>query len=440
MLERRPLLHALFVCASLAGCSNDGGGKSGSGGATGSGGAPSAGGAASGGAVSGGATSTGGATGSGGSTTGSGGVAAGSGGGSGSGGATTPVDGGGDSGPAPLPATAIVYAGGNQDNQGVIAVYRLTYATRALELVERVNAGQNAGFLAVDAPRRALYDADDSSMRVRRFTLDARWIPRPGNDVAATGNPVHIWAAKDGRFVLTAQYNEAKVESFPVTNGALGASLGAKNAGGQAHAVVLSPDERFAFVPCKAANRIERYTFDKATGALSDSPVNTETADGAGPRHFAFHPNGAFAYLVNELNNTVYAYSYAAQSGALTEIQRIDTLPSGSGASTGAEIFVTPNGKDVYASNRLSGQDGSLAMFRVGADGKLSANGHQSTGGRIPRSFAIDPTGRIVIAANQESRSLGVLAVDPSNGKLGAPQVTDIGLRPSYVGIVIPPQ
>jgi 6-phosphogluconolactonase len=351
------------------------------------------------------------------------------------------VDGGagGVGGGPSLPATAVVYASGNQNNQGTIAVYRLTYATGNLELVERVNAGQNAGFLAIDVPGKQLFDADDSSMRVRRFTLDASWVPRPGNDVAATGNPVHVWATKDGKFVLTAQYNEAKVESFPVTASGIGASLGAKDAGGQAHAVVLSPDERFAFVPCKAADRIERYGFDKATGALSTPPVNTATAAGAGPRHFAFHPGGGFAYLVNELNNTVYAYSYAASTGALTEIQRIDTLPGGSGASTGAEIFVTPDGKDVYASNRLQGgQNGSLAMFRVGADGKLTANGHQSTGGRIPRSFAIDPTGRYVIAANQESRSLGVLAVDPATGKLGAPKVTDIGLSPSYVGIIAP--
>jgi 6-phosphogluconolactonase len=353
---------------------------------------------------------------------------------------TTPVDGGdGDSGTIPLPTTALVYAGGNQNNQGAISVYRLTYATGALELIERVNAGQNAGFLAFDVPHRTLFDADDSSMRVRRFTLDAQWVPRPGNDVAATGNPVHIWATKAGDFVLTAQYNEAKVESFPVTNGAVGASLGAKNAGGQSHAVVLSPDERFAFVPCKAADRIERYDFDKATGALGNTPAQTQTANGAGPRHFAFHPNGAFAYLVNELNNTVYAYSYAAANGALTELQRIGTLPSGSGASTGAEIFVTPSGKDVYASNRLmGGQNGSLAMFRVGADGKLTANGHQSTGGRIPRSFAIDPTGRFVIAANQESRTLGVLAIDQATGKLGEPRTTDIGLTPSYVGILLP--
>jgi 6-phosphogluconolactonase len=345
--------------------------------------------------------------------------------------------GGGSGGGGPLPETAYVFLGGAEGNTGVVALYSLTYATAELTLEKRVDVGQNGSFVAVDAAGSALYVADDNGRRVRRLTLDAAtWEPSVGNDQASSGEPVHIAVSSDGAFVMTAQYNQGSVEVFGVSGGMLGASLGTQSPGSQAHQVVLSPEEDYLFVPCKGADRIERYAFNKTTGALT-APMSTATGSGAGPRHLAFAPGGTFAYLINELDNTVYAYSYAA--GALTELQRITSLPDGfSGSSTGAEIVVSPSGSDVYASNRPQGQDGTIAQFRVGADGRLTANGHRATGGRTPRSFAIDPTGRMVIAGNLDSSSVGLMAVDGETGELGAAKVISLPFRPWYVGIFLP--
>jgi len=342
--------------------------------------------------------------------------------------------GGGSGGGGALPETAHVFIGGAQGNAGVVALYTLTYATAELTLEKRVDVGQNASFLAVDAARSALYVADDNGRRVRRLTLDAAtWQPSVGNDQAASGEPVHIAVSADGALVLTAQYNQGSIEVFGVSGGMIGASIGSQNACAQAHQVVLAPQEDFLFVPCKGADRIERYAFNKTTGAVS-APTSTATAGGAGPRHLAFAPSGSFAYLINELANTVYAYSYAG--GALTELQRITSLPDGfSGSSTGAEIAVSPSGTDVYASNRPQGQDGTIAQFRVGADGRLTANGHRSTGGRTPRHFAIDPTGRVVLAGNLDSSSVGLMAVDADTGELGAAKVITLPFSPWYVGV-----
>ncbi len=329
-----------------------------------------------------------------------------------------------------------MFLGGAQGGTGVVALYTLTYATAELTLEKRLDVGQNGSFLALDAARSALFVADDNGRRVRRLTLDATsWEPSVGNDQGSSGEPVHIGVNADGTLVLTAQYNQGSVEVFGVSGGMLGASLATQNACAQAHQVVLSPQEDYLFVPCKGADRIERYAFNKTTGALS-SPMSTATAGGAGPRHLAFAPSGTFAYLVTELSNSVYAYSYAG--GALTELQRITSLPDGfNGSSTGAEIVVSPSGTDVYASNRPQGQDGTIAQFRVGADGKLTANGHQSTGGRTPRSFAIDPTGRVVIAGNVDSSSVGLMAVDGDTGKLGTAKVVNLPFNPWYVGIFL---
>jgi 6-phosphogluconolactonase len=343
---------------------------------------------------------------------------------------------GGD-GRSSIPERAYVYLGGSHDGKGTVALYSFSYATGELTLVKTVSVGQNCSFLALDKTNHALYATDDGGKRIRRLAIDpTTWEPAIGSERPSSGSPVHVSVTADGKLVLTAQWIQGTVEAFSVSEGTLGTSLGSRSACAQAHEVALAPQEDYVFVPCQTDSKINRYKLDATSGTLSD-PVSTATASGAGPRHLAFAPNGQFAYLVNELDSTVYVYSYAA--GALTELQRITTLPDGSsGMIASAEIALVPSGKYVYASNRPKAQDGTIAQFRVGPDGKLTANGHQSTGGQTPRSFAIDPTGGFVIAGNVDSSSVAVLAVDDASGKLGPARVTDVGFSPWSVVIVVP--
>lgn len=413
--------------ASPAGTSGSGGANSSGGGGASAGASSGAGGPAQGGASAG---APAGGTSSGGSSAGS------SNGGTGGGTAGGSSGGGGAGGGGAAPDKAYVYLGGSQSGTGAVALYALNYASGDLSLVKRVDVGKNGSFLAIDSQNHALYVADDTGRSVRRMSLDAMGVPAAGNDQPSSGEPVHIAVSANGKFVLTAQYNQGTIEAFAVSGTMLGASLGSQMACGQSHEVVLAPAQDFVFVPCKADSKINRYQFDKSTGALT-APMPIATASGSGPRHLAFAPSGQFAYLINELASTVYAYSYA--SGTLTELQRLSSLPDGfSGSSAGAEIAVSPSGKDVYASNRPNGQNGTIAQFRVGTDGKLTANGTQSTGGQTPRSFAIDPTGRFLIAGNVDSSSVAVFAVDAATGKLGTAKVVNVGISPWFVGIVVP--
>ena len=162
--------------------------------------------------------------------------------------------------------------------------------------------------------------------------------------------------------------------------------------------------------------------------------VNTQSGDG--PRHMAFHPNGKFAYVVNEISSTVIAYAYSTTDGSLTELMRTTSLPQGfSGTSTGAEIVVDPSGRFLFASNRFTGANGDIVAFGINAaDGRISLIGHQSTGGRTPRSFSIDPTGRFLLVGNQGSNTVAVLAIDMTTGQPGAAKTTDIGVAPYFVG------
>jgi 6-phosphogluconolactonase len=148
-----------------------------------------------------------------------------------------------------------------------------------------------------------------------------------------------------------------------------------------------------------------------------DNPPTTSVAAGAGPRHFAIHPNHRWAYSINEILSTITAFRYDNTRGTLSEIQTITTLPADfHGENTTAEIMIHPNGKFVYGSNR--GND-SIAVYSVDRNsGKLTLVEHVPTQGKSPRNFAIDPTGNYLLAANQLSGNIVQFRVNPATGKL----------------------
>ena len=152
-----------------------------------------------------------------------------------------------------------------------------------------------------------------------------------------------------------------------------------------------------------------------------NEPPAASVAPGAGPRHFAFHPSGRFAYVINEMGMTVTAFAYDAERGVLKELQSVPTLPAGREAGPGdstAEVQVHPSGRFLYGSNR--GHD-SIAVFAIDpATGRLTAVEHHPSQGKTPRNFAVDPTGRWLLAANQDSDNVAIFQIDPQTGRLTA--------------------
>src|SRR5262249_32745422 len=147
-----------------------------------------------------------------------------------------------------------------------------------------------------------------------------------------------------------------------------------RQAGPHAHSINLDPDNRYVFVADLGLDNVLIYRLDPANGTLSRNDPPAMVSPGAGPRHFAFHPTGKFAYVINELHNTVTAFRYDADKGTLTKIQTISTLPKDfTGRSYTAEVVVHPSGKFLYGSNR--GHD-SIAVFRINPEcGKMTAAG-----------------------------------------------------------------
>ena len=160
------------------------------------------------------------------------------------------------------------------------------------------------------------------------------------------------------------------------------------------------------------------YQVNAATGALTPNarPYGS-VAPGAGPRHFDFHPNRKFAYVINEIDSTITAFAHDEATGALTELQTVSSLPAGDypGNST-ADIHVHPTGRFIYGSNR---GHNSIVVYAIDpATGRLTYVQHQSTLGEIPRNFGIDPTGRILLAENQQSNTIHSFRIDGETGRL----------------------
>jgi 6-phosphogluconolactonase len=198
--------------------------------------------------------------------------------------------------------------------------------------------------------------------------------------------------------------------------------------------VNLDAENRFAFVADLGLDKVLIYKFDSTAGKITpNTPAAVEVKPGAGPRHFAFHPNGKLAFVINELSQTVTAFRYDSEKGVLTETDTQSTVPEPVPGNSTAEVVVHPSGKWVYGSNR--GHD-SIAIFGVNADtGKLTPLGHQKTGGKTPRNFALDPTGTFLLAENQGSGTIVVFRVDC--GAL-TPLLDFLDVRPAVTNLGAP--
>jgi 6-phosphogluconolactonase len=143
---------------------------------------------------------------------------------------------------------------------------------------------------------------------------------------------------------------------------------------------------------------------------------------GAAPGHFAFHPNKKFAYVIEELSGSISAFKY--DKGVLTKIDTVSLVDKGfSGTNNAADIHVSPDGKFLYGSNRGTAND--LSIFSIDQKtGKLTLVGRQSSLGKSPRNFAIDPTGNFLLVANQDSNNVIIFRRDQKSGLL-----TDTGQK-----------
>jgi 6-phosphogluconolactonase len=294
-------------------------------------------------------------------------------------------------------------------------------------------------FLAIHPSRKFLYSVNElGEFRGHRgggvsaFAIDpAHGTLTPMNQQSSAGEgPCHLVVDRLGKNVLVANYGSGTVACLPIEpDGMLRPATSViqhrgsgsdprRQAGPHAHSINLDAGNRFAVAADLGLDKVLVYAFDAAGGKLTpNEPAFAQVAPRSGPRHFAFHPGGQFAYVINEMANTVTAFAYDPVKGRLTEIQTISTLPEDfHGSSHTAEVVAHPSGRFLYGSNR--GHD-SIAIFAIDAStGKLSTAGFEPTQGKNPRNFAMDPTGTYLLAENMGTDSIVVFRIDPQTGAL----------------------
>ena len=327
-------------------------------------------------------------------------------------------------------------------SKGIYA-YRFDPGIGKLSSLGVAAESEDPSFLAVHPSGKYLYAVNEidhfgaqKSGAVSAFSVD----PRNGkltllNQAATQGaGPCHISLDKSGKYVLVANYDGGSVAVFPIGDDGSLATASAfvqhsgssvdkeRQQGPHAHWIGTSPDNRFALASDLGLDEILVYHFNPAKGALTPNiPLYAKVSPGAGPRHLAFHPNGKFAYVLSEMGSSVTAFAYKASNGSLSPLQTVSTLSilrkDQSGPKEAAEIAVHPNGKFLYASNR--GNIDTISVFSIdSAKGTLKLKDEYPTMGKTPRSFAIDPAGKFLLAANQESNNIVIFRIDSITGAL----------------------
>ena len=333
----------------------------------------------------------------------------------------------------------LVYVGTYTDHGSKgIYVYRFDSSTGKMTSLGLAAEATEPSFLAVDSSGPFLYAVNETETYSGQPTGAASAFaiqPDSGklsllNQVSSRGtDPAHITLDRTGKYALVANYTSGSVAVFALLkDGRLGEVASfvqhkgssvnpERQKGPHAHAIALSPDNRFAVVADLGLDQLLVYSFDAAKGTLGAKPQVVKASPGAGPRHLVFSFDSRFLYMLNEMQSSVVAYSYDAASGAMHELQTISSLPKGfSGENTAAEIEIDPSGKFLFASNR---GDDSIAVFAIDPrTGMLTHVETDSTGGKTPRNFAIDPTGSWLLAANQDSDKIVVFRIDQKTGHL----------------------
>jgi 6-phosphogluconolactonase len=334
----------------------------------------------------------------------------------------------------------IIYVG-TYSVRGSKGIYIFEFDRKAgsLKQIQTVSGAKGPSFLALHPSKKYLYSVNEAAESgpskagaVSAYTLEGATGQLTFlNGQSSMGNgPCYVSIDQTGKTAFVANYGGGSLAVLPVkTDGTLGAaSDSVQNAGSgpdakrqesaHVHSATVSPDNRFVYVADLGTDKLHIFETDVKKGTVK--PAQTpyvRVKPGSGPRHMAFHPNGKFAYLVEELTSSVAVFSRDAKTGALTLLtDGVKTLPADfSGQNTSADIHIDPTGKFLYQSNR--GRD-ALAIFAIGSDGQLTPLGDEPTKGKTPRNFMIDPKGDFIFIAHQDSDNITIFKRNKQTGKL----------------------
>jgi 6-phosphogluconolactonase len=317
-----------------------------------------------------------------------------------------------------------------------IYVYSFNAATGTAEWLSNTEGVVNPSYLAIAPGGTYIYactetrTADAGGLSAFKFNREKGSLTFLNKQSSGGDNPAYISIHNSGKWVIAGNYSGGNLSAFSVNaNGSLrpysqliqhtGNSINKqRQESPHVHATVFSPSGDYLFAPDLGIDKVMIYKFNaKTQKPLQPATVPFKSTEpGSGPRHFIFHPNKKWAYLIQEMAGEVVAYD--VKNGKLNSMQQIATHPDTLHESFGsADIHVSPDGKFLYTSNR--GNENNLAIFAINQiNGMLSLKGYQSTMGVQPRNFVIDPSGKYLLAANQKTGNIVIFKRDKKTGLL----------------------
>lgn len=340
------------------------------------------------------------------------------------------------------------YTTGKSDG---IYTYRFDSQTGSLTM-EHVERGViNPSYLVVSPKGKHIYAVNElceDTGTVSAFEFDQKTgeLSFINQQPSAGAAPCYITMDKMQQHAIAGNYGGG-LSVLPIQkDGSLGAAIQTIHHEGSSinksrqesshiHSTVFSPDGKYLFVVDLGTDKVYAYRYNALDKApLQPAPIPlTSIMPGSGPRHITFSPSGKHAYVIQELTAEVAAFDY--NDGKLSHIQTISmTAPDFKGEVGAAAIHISPDGKFLYTSNRLDANE--ITVYEIARNGVLELIGRQSTLGKTPRDFTIDPTGRFLLAANQNSDNIVVFNRDINTGMLNPTGVAiEVG-SPVYLKMV----
>lgn len=313
-----------------------------------------------------------------------------------------------------------------------IYVYGLDTASGQLTRLSAVKGIHNPSYLTISPDGKHVFACTESKTpnkgSVSSFVFNHSKTLQLINSQSSGGeNPVYVSVHKNGRWLVNANYTAGTAAVHPIHENGLidsavqqfrftGSSINTKRqTSSHVHSAVFSPQCDYLYLPDLGADKIWCFQFTGNPNQPFRENGYVKTFPGSGPRHLTFHPNGKYAYCIEEMGGYVAAFRY--QNGKLDSMQRIaaheQALTSG---FESADIHISPDGRFLYASNR--GKENNIAIFSIQSNGRLQLLGFEPTGGNHPRTFTIDPYGKFIIVTNVVSNTVTVLERNRETGLL----------------------
>ena len=256
-----------------------------------------------------------------------------------------------------------------------------------------------------------------------------------GAPASLRSRPIHITGDVPGRHLLVAYNDPSGVSVHTIdADGSVGAEVpqpDGLDVGVYAHQVRVLPSNRAVVLVTRGnqptasakedpgAVKVFRYDAGKLTNRASIAPGK---GFGFRSRHLDFHPTQPWVFLTLESQNTLGVFRRDDDSLSQLPLFSRSTLPGAGGViagQTASTVHVHPNGRFVYVGNRaggtkdfngtavFAGGTNNIAVFRINQEtGEPSLIQNIETRGFTPRTFAIDPSGRMLVVGNQNTMAV----------------------------------